>query len=209
MLSVEEIVIAEQKAKEFRERMGVPDDEKVDMTDLLRRMKFAGEISNVIYATIENSKGSIAHFDPGTDTITVSAVSAERQTPRDRFTFAHEIAHKIAAHRFVRHRKNGPQFGAQVRMDEEYANAIAAAILVPEHLANVTEETTAEDISRRFGVSMPMAKLRLIELQRRYRTKFGIARKLPTRTVPVSFDTGSYDEAMAEMASNTKRWNSR
>ena len=218
MLTQQEFDRVETLARNFRARMGIPDDLKPDMFDLLRRMKIAGELAAIVEAPPTALGDSAATFDPARNAITVGSASVTRQSRRDRFTYAHEIGHKLADHQHLRHRKNqsAEQFGRTVKDDEKVANAIAAAILVPEHLANVDQGTTAEELAEKFGVSMPMARLRLLDLQRRYRLRRGISRPTPMVTFQSAgtkaatkreFDTGDYGESMAEMAANARRWN--
>lgn len=106
MLSINKLAEIENEARDFRERMGIPDDDKIDMVDVLRRMKFAGEIADVFYESLASFAESDARFDPITNSIIVSEVSAKRQNARDRFTYAHEIGHKVGGAQFSAPQKN-------------------------------------------------------------------------------------------------------
>jgi Zn-dependent peptidase ImmA (M78 family) len=202
MLSDQELEQIERQVEAFRLDHGVPEDTVLDLTDLLVRMRIKGTISEFeVRPTGGNFSGE---YDASRNTIAISERAVTKPTMRDRFTIAHEIGHRADGHTGIRHRRtdSSRQFGKQVALDEQRADAFAAALLAPESLAAVTEATKAEELAKRFEVSL---------LQRRYRLKNGIRRALPavmnsSQPEETGFDSGDYASAMAQMLRNARRW---
>lgn len=197
----------EQLIECFRADMGISDDFIPDMMRLLDRMVYAGRIKQVsIFPDGEHGK-SDAHYDPKRKTIYVSETCAKQIRPKDRFTIGHEIAHVLDKATFTRHRNTDFSigFGKKLRKEEVRANSIAAALLIPERLAAVDQETTIEEITARFGVSRSMASLRLSNLKRRHRQRHNIQRVLSESKPPKQFDTGDYALSFTEMMKNAEK----
>jgi len=212
MLTDDQLGKIETVVEAFRLDHGIPEDTRPDMMDLLIRMRIKGTL--VAVDVSDEPTGYAGEYDPSRNTITIRKAVADRQSPRDRFTIAHEIGHKLGDHSSTRYRRadGAKQFGRQKEQDEEEANAFAAALLIPEKLADVDPSTTATQLADRFAVSLRVAEIRLKFLQRRYRHKHGVRREVPVTAKAVSspddmFDSGDYDAAMSQMLRNARRWN--
>ncbi|WP_338610593.1 ImmA/IrrE family metallo-endopeptidase [Pelagibacterium nitratireducens] len=210
----------ESLAEQFRIDVAIEHDFIPNMLEVLDKMKRQDMILDVQFFPDGQFGMSEAYYAPDTRTMHLSHTCARKQMPQHRFTVAHEIAHLLAGHKFTRHRRvdHGQQFGSEVKKNEREADKIAAAILVPEKLADVDMLTSARTLANRFGVSLSMANYRLKTLQERYRIRHGIQRKPlpPVKLAPdgsivlavaEKFDTGDYNAAAKEMARNARRWN--
>ena len=116
-----------------------------------------------------NISGKITRKGSSEDSYVITVSSAHPET-RKRFTIAHEIAH------FIFHRskigdgvvENGLYRSAQLSDSiERQANQFAARILMPHDLVYKAwreGKNTPEKLAEYFGVSAPVAKVRIEEL---------------------------------------------
>lgn len=211
----------ELMAEQFRTHMGISSVDRPDMVALVYAMRERGMIKDVEVFPAGTLGASEANYDPDSQVAHLSSGCITHQEPKHRFTIAHEIGHYLAKHKHIRHRRldHRQQFGRQTRSDETEANKIAAALLVPETLANVDMSTTATEIALRFNVSLVMAELRLADLQERHRIKNGVRRRALPKVrwsasgkieyEPVAeFDSGDYEQAFPQMLRHAKKHNS-
>jgi Zn-dependent peptidase ImmA (M78 family) len=123
-----------------------------------------------------NVSGKITRKGSGDDNYVITVSSAHPET-RKRFTIAHEIAH------FIFHRsrigdgviENGLYRSTQLSdAVERQANQYAACILMPHELVYTAwreGKNTPAELADYFGVSAPVAKIRIEELSLTQRDK--------------------------------------
>jgi Zn-dependent peptidase ImmA (M78 family) len=176
----------DQLAKTLREALGLDDQIKVDVVEMLRRMKHRGYLRDYISIPDADLPDAAAKFVPEEPKIYLREStyrSASRGDPRARFTIAHEIAHCALNHQHTR--KRGIAVGVferrvpSIRRDERQADKLAAALLAPFHRAEFTLATTSQQLAEKFGLSDKMAAIRTNELGGMYRRRHGIKRDLP------------------------------
>ena len=208
----EDDVRTERVIRELRETLGIVDDLKLDPDDLLRRLKIAGFIDAFGSGGAETIRPEDAKWSPERRAIILGeevAAKATAQSDEARFTVAHEVAHMLSGDPARYRRSSGArlQFGRHIEADEERADRLARALLVPAYLAQVTLSTTVEELMTRFGLPAEQSKRRLDELKRMYRRERGIKRELPATNAPRPIDTSSYDDVFPEMLRNAARYN--
>lgn len=180
----------EAAAKSLRVKIGVDDELRPKMIDVLRTLKHSGIINDYVRVPNEAMPDVEAKFDPDNRKIFLresTYIAAERENDRARWTIAHEVGHAVFAHSKTRNRSSNPgrieKIAPSIRCDETQANKFAAAFLAPFHRADFSLETTPEQIARRFGVSVPAAVARVEELTRIYRRINGLRRPLPSSVI--------------------------
>lgn len=176
----------DQLAKILREALDLDDQIKVDVVEMLRRMKHRGYLRDYISIPDNDLPDAEAKFVAEDRKIYLRESiyrSASRGDPRARFTIAHEIAHCALNHQYMR--KRGIAVGAfekkvpSIRRDERQADKLAAAILAPFHRAEFTLTTNSKQLAERFGLSDRMSSIRTDELAGIYRRLHKIKRDLP------------------------------
>ena len=93
----------------------------------------------------------------------------KKGVPRTRFTVAHELGHVVLHDDGVLDLDGRPEPDHQAQIERE-ANIFAAHLLIPDaalRRLEVTQATTPDALTRRFGVSSMMASKRLQEWLRR------------------------------------------
>jgi Zn-dependent peptidase ImmA (M78 family) len=180
----------ETAGRNLRVKLGIDDQFRLDLIDVLRRLKHQEYI--VDYVRIPNCSmpDEEAKFDPDKRIIYVresTYLAAEKGEERARWTIAHEVGHFALNHRKIRNRSSDPKviekIAPTIRRDESQAHRFAAAFLAPLHRAEFSPQTTAQQIAARFGISMQAAGNRLEELSRIYRRLRGIKRQLPNSVI--------------------------
>lgn len=192
----------DELAEELRERLGIPDDIRLDALDLLRRMKISKVISD--FVEDRTAKGRDARWDADDRTIHLSpelwnAIRATNDNDA-RFTVLHEVGHAVLGHAH-RNRLTGgrQQHGRIVETDEMDADAFALSLAIPLKFADVAGALDVETLADRFGLPHSQASRRLVDLQRHIR--IGLR-----QTSEPEHD--SYADAMSTMRINAINWNS-
>lgn len=108
-------------------------------------------------------------------------VGMQRGDARCRFTVFHELSHYLLGHKGFLNRAT-QQFTKDisaplVKHQESEANRLAPILMAPEHL--VPDGATAEEISEKFGMSLPAAAIRKEEVERIRRRRRGESRTVP------------------------------
>ena len=191
----------DELAEELRERLGIPDDIRLDALDLLRRMKISKVITDFVVDS--TATGRDARWDADNRTIHLSselwnAIQATNDNDA-RFTVLHEVGHAVLGHTH-RNRLTGGrrQFGKVVETDELDADAFALALAVPLKFAGVAATLDVVTLAVRFGLPHSQASRRLVDLQRHERAG-------ARQTSEVEYD--SYADAMNAMRINAINWN--
>ncbi len=191
----------------LRADLGIPDDERPDLLDLLRRLKFAGVISDY-GPDVQGTLGDVvARWDSASRTITIAAhlwhqLEGESD-PETRFTIFHEVGHAALGHVARNRRMQGkPQFGRNVEFDELEADDFALAFAIPLNFAGSTDLANTDQLATQFGLSRVHASRRLVALEKHVRG----SKSPPSRTAQEPED--NYAEAMGEMQINAATWNS-
>lgn len=162
--------------------------ESPNMLDVLEALKFHRFLRDYAVLLDQQMPGEEARYSADDRQILLSRSTADAarfEVPRARWTIAHEIGHLALGHA-TRSRTTLSQrsaYNANLNRDETDANRFAAAFLIPEAVANVSDTTTASAISERFKVSKEAAARRLEELQRMRRRRLGTQRPLPPGVV--------------------------
>jgi IrrE N-terminal-like domain len=176
----------ERLARKLRVSLGIDDQLRPDMIDVLIKLKHHGYIPDLVRVPDEYMPGVEAKFDPCDRKLYVTEstyVAMEKGEPRARWTASHEVGHIALDHQRARNRSSLPtmieRIAPTIRRDETEANKFAAAFLAPFHITDFSLETTAEEIAERFGISLPAATRRIEEFARMYRQLHRIRRPLP------------------------------
>lgn len=200
----------ESLASRSREMLGIPDDERPDPIDLLRRAKFAKVIGDWRFVPDDQLPRAEANWDDASREILIRdslRARIENGEADAAFTVFHELGHVLLGHGQRNRAPDGNrQFGRFIENDENEADLLASALMAPAHLSGVDDLTTVEALARRFRLPLNKAQARLLELQRQRRHLLGLARPTPMSLKRI--DTGDYNEAMPEMMRNAMRWNS-
>jgi hypothetical protein len=179
-------------AEQTRAKLGISDQTNPDMMTLIVKMKSLGMIKNYRRVPDEQMPFDEALFDSinGILDIPERTFSAmNRGIPRAAMTIAEEIGHIALKHGGVRHRStNHPadprpdpeKIDPKIRREEAEARRFAAAFLAPHDLAGNANEISAEGLARKFNLSFQAANIRKEELDRLYRRKHGVKRRLPS-----------------------------
>jgi len=98
----------DEKARNFRQEIGIDDRAVPDMIFALNEMKRLGKLSDYLVREDEDLQGVAAKYDSDTRTIYISRSTfnaldfpnyvGQQERRRSRFTVAHEIAHAILDH---------------------------------------------------------------------------------------------------------------
>lgn len=191
----------DELAEELRERLGIPDDIRLDALDLLRRMKISKVISN--FEEDPKATGRDARWDCDSRTIYLStelwhAIQATNDNDA-RFTVLHEVGHAVLGHTHRNRRTGGSrQFGKMVESDEQDADAFALALAVPLKFAEDAGTLDVVSLADRYGLPQSQADRRLVDLQRHMRAAAREQSKL---------ENDSYADAMSAMRINAFKWN--
>lgn len=167
--------------------LGLKDDVKLDVIELLRRLKRHGYIADYVRVPDTALADAEAKYVPQERKIYIresayqGAVVGE---PHYRFTVCHEVSHVVLDHQFERKRSLFGSHAAERRVpainrDEAQANKLAAALLAPFYKAAFGSDTTCDMVQKRFGLSCTTAQHRFEELSHLYRLKNNLPRALP------------------------------
>lgn len=180
----------ERVARDLRIKVGVDDQDRPYMVQVLATAKFLGLIKDYVIVDDSILRGAEAQFNPQEERMYVTRrtfAEAERQVPRARFAIAHEFGHSEFDHTRTRNRSINPRqsnsLTPAIQKDENEANRFAGAFLIPCHRANYLPGMTAGKLAERFKVSSKVAEIQLEALARMYRRKNGIIRPLPPKVV--------------------------
>jgi Zn-dependent peptidase ImmA (M78 family) len=181
----------EDVMRRLRVRLGIDDQDCPDMLAALVKAKALGIIKDYVQVDALPNNAEAA-YDPNEQKIfftkpTFAALT--KNDPRARFTLAHEFGHEEFDHARTRYRSSSSMLAARKsasvaeKREEPEANRAGAAFLCPYHRANYRPGMTAEQVARKFKVSLQVAEIRLQVLERMYRREHGIPRPLPGNVV--------------------------
>lgn len=193
----------EKLAIDVRFKLGIPDDERLDVFDTLRRLRISGVISDFGPDSEVTTDGSAARWDHDTKAILFAEHIWNQPNfaddPEVRFTVFHEIGHAVLNHG-TRNRKVGGrvQFGRYVEQDEQDADLFALAFAIPLTFARNASGYDVDKLSSEYGLPTKMSGNRLVDLQRHNRFSNSLSEG----------NDDNYAEAVAEMRKNALRWNS-
>ncbi|WP_425993569.1 ImmA/IrrE family metallo-endopeptidase [Afipia sp. DC4300-2b1] len=174
----------EEIARNFYRRIGLEDRVRPDGMTVITKLKHIDTKFNYCRVPDREMPQAEAHWysDEGVLSMRESVFQGmQRGDARSNFTFYHELAHYLLGHKGFLNRAT-KQFTKDisaplVKHQEAEANRLASILMAPEHL--VPEGATAEEISEKFGLSLPAAVLRKEEVERVRRRRRGELRPLP------------------------------
>jgi len=173
-------------ARNLRIALGVDEQLRPNMVEVARLLKRHGYIADYVIAPDAKMQDAKAKYDPDERRLYISESiwqAAHNADPHAIWTIAHEVGHIALNHRKTRNRSVLPQkiekIAGPVRQDERQADKFAASFLAPFHRSDFTLETTAQQLVKRFGISLPAAILRVKEFEPMFRRLHGISRPLP------------------------------
>jgi Zn-dependent peptidase ImmA (M78 family) len=172
----------EMAANSTRKKLGIFNVFAPDLEMVLEKVKKTAKRFDYKIVLSKDLGSDEAIYDDNTNTLSVrESVFCDLQAgkPRARFTIAHELGHYILGHDGIR-RRNPDKFlyvDAKERAEESEADLFASYFLVPTELA--LDLDTAQDISDRFQVSMPMAEIAFARVSSVKRKKKGEYRRPP------------------------------
>jgi Zn-dependent peptidase ImmA (M78 family) len=180
----------ERAAQILRVKFGIDDQLRLDVIDILRKLKHHGQIIDYVRVPDMSLPEAEAQYDPDKGIIYLreSTYQAALQgNRRARWTVAHEIGHVTLNHQRTRNRSSTlrsiEKIAQTIRRDEAQAHKFAAALLAPFHRANFSLQTTAQQVATRFDISLDAANRRIEEFTRIYRRLNGLARPLPSSVI--------------------------
>jgi Zn-dependent peptidase ImmA (M78 family) len=180
----------ERGAQILRVKLGIDDQLRLDVIDVLQKLKHHGYIVDYVRVPDTALPEADAQYNPDKRIIylresTYSA--AQCGDRRAKWTVAHEVGHVALNHKQTRNRSIAPRsiekISQAIRRDEVQAHKFAAAFLAPFHRANFSPLTTAQQIATRFNISLSAANQRIEEFARIYRRLNGLARPLPSSVI--------------------------
>lgn len=172
----------EDRAERIREYLDIGDDTQPDALVLIERMLNRRTITEYRIVEDETLQGAKALLDGERRAIIVTQSTSQGAMAGEtnhRYAYFHEAAHAFLGHAHQRFFKGKIQFGRQTEQDERDAHALALAVMAPYSLANLTENTKAEEIAIRFNLTEAHAFERHMVLMRMYRKRHGLTRQLP------------------------------
>lgn len=180
----------ERAAQILRVKFGIDDQLRLDVIDVLRKLKHHGQIIDYVRVSDMSLPDAEAQYDPDKGIIYLresTYLAAERGDTRARWTVAHEVGHVALNHKQTRNRsiaaRSIEKSAQTIRRDEAQAHRFAAALLAPFHRANFSPQTTAQQVAARFDISLDAANRRIEEFARIYRRLTGLARPLPSSVI--------------------------
>jgi len=183
----------ERAAQILRIKFGIDDQLRLDVIDVLRKLKHHGQIVDYVRVPDISLPDAEAQYDPDKGIIYLreSTYQAALQgNRRARWTVAHEVGHVALNHQRTRNRSSSSstlrsveKIAQTIRRDEAQAHRFAAALLAPFHRANFSLQTTAQQVALRFDISLDAANRRIEEFTRIYRRLNGLARPLPSSVI--------------------------
>jgi Zn-dependent peptidase ImmA (M78 family) len=180
----------ERAAQILRVKFGLDDQLRLDVIEVLRRLKHHGQIADYVRVPDLCLPDAESKFDPDRRIIFLREsiyLAAERGDSRARWTVAHEVGHVVLSHERTRNRSGAPgtieRIASTIRRDEVQAHRFAAALLAPFHRANFSPQTSAQQVAMRFAISSDAANRRVEEFARIYRRVNGLPRPLPSSVI--------------------------
>lgn len=176
----------EEKARQFRKRIGVDDLVWLDAPTLIYKTCYSFPPIHYVRVADQELPDPGGRWDTNRKLLifreSVFAASNKfNPDARARYTVAHEVAHAVLAHDGVRNRSakdsQEKRFSSKIRQLEAVADRFAVATYAPLHLIQPYE--SAESIALRFGLSKRAAEIREEEAARNYRRKNGLLRPIP------------------------------
>lgn len=177
----------EELGKTVRVTLEIDEQLKPNPIEFLRRLKRHGYIQEYIRVPDSALPDDEAKYSPEERIIYLrdsTYLGAENAVPHYVFTVFHEGSHALLGHQHERKRSFSEQARAErrvtsIRIDEDDANRLTAAIMAPFHRADFTLTTTADELMKRFGLSARAAALRADEMSGIYRRLYNLPRPLP------------------------------
>jgi Zn-dependent peptidase ImmA (M78 family) len=131
----------EHAARSLRIRLSIDEEDRPNMAEALAKAKALGIIKDYVQLdTLPNAPGAEAKFDPSEGKIFITKrayIAAKNNSPRARYTVAHELGHQELDHTRTRYRTfqsrtaSGRVASSTEIRDESDANRYAAAFLCP------------------------------------------------------------------------------
>jgi|SRR5713101_8995162 len=154
----------ERAAQILRVKFGIDDQLRLDVIDVLRKLKHHGQIVDYVRVPDMSLPDAEAQYDPDKGIIYLresTYLAAQRGDSRARWTVAHEVGHVALNHQRTRNRSSASRsiekIAQTIRRDEAQAHRFAAALLAPFHRANFSLQTTAQQVAMRFDISLAAA----------------------------------------------------
>ena len=176
----------EQLAKSAREALGIDEQLRPNLIDILDSAKRIRMIVDYITVPDEIMGTVRGRFDPNAGILYLSEstrAGAEANVPHDCFTIAHELAHRLLKHERPRNRNSvktvAEKLSPTIRAEDRAAERLAAAFLAPYHRSDFNVETTAQQIEARFNLSFEAARIRREEFARMFRRAHDLEREVP------------------------------
>lgn len=155
-------------AQGVREVFKLPDD-KVPLAEFLESLSTYGITVDVLedddFTLLMAGVEAVCVPETATITLTDTTYNAARRNdPRTRFTIFHELGHFVLQHSKVLARRN---IEAKPYLDSEWqADQFSAEITMPLQIIKARGLSSATELARFFGVSLPAAANRLRSLRR-------------------------------------------
>jgi len=174
----------EEIGRNFFRQIGLEYQVRPDLMTIITKLKHAVPSFNYCRVPDKDMPQAEAHWYSDDFILSMREsvfVGMQRGDARCRFTVFHELSHYLLEHKGYLNRGT-QQFAKDisaplVKHQESEANRLAPILMAPEYL--VHEGATPEEISEKFGMSMPAAVLRKEEVERIHRRRRGETRPLP------------------------------
>ena len=167
----------ERAAQRLRADLGIEEQLRPNMIDVLQRMQDRGYISTYVRVPDDSLPATEVKFESSDRKLTLSESTynaLEYGDPRARLTLAYELGHIVLQHPAIRYSSssNG-MIEADNRRAEVAAQRFASAFLVPRDLAKNSSAQSAHQLANKFGIDVPTARKILDEMRPQGSTKDG------------------------------------
>lgn len=181
----------EKLAIETRAMLGIPDDERPDLLDLLRRLRMRGIIADFRQASGEELGEADARWDKETKFILISErIWDQLENTEDgeiRFTIYHEVGHAVLNHPTRNRMPDGRlQFGRDIERHELEADDFGLAFGIPLNIP--TDPFNLDRLVKQFGLTKLMTERRMSALQKGLRSSDIVPWKVSPATVEPTKD---------------------
>lgn len=178
------LIAARQQAQRLRVRMGIADDEVVDVYDVIRRMGVW-----LVFNKFEGLLGAMSREGAGG-----IIVNPDRPLGMQRYTAAHELGHYVLHSDLDASWDTTAEVMGSTSIHEQEAQAFASAFLMPRKLVNLTlgrlhspdtslDATTVYAVSRDIGVSYEAMLVQLAQMKKITGVELHTLRKVKPATV--------------------------
>lgn len=178
------LIAARQEAQRLRVRMGVADDDVVDVYEVIRRLGVW-----LVFNEFEGLLGAMSREGAGG-----IIINPARPLGMQRYTAAHELGHYILHADLDTSWDTTAEVMGSSSIREQEAQAFASAFLMPRKLVNLTlgrhhapgtppDATTVYAVSRDIGVSYEAMLVQLLQMKKITFTEFQALRKVQPATV--------------------------